>query len=270
MATVAVFGALGFIGHHVALELIRRGHSVRGFDLRGETPFDLETVIPPAQQGDVAIHAAEPGVATDERHAERSLARLRSLLAAPFARVVYVSSAVVYGDDASTPRSEMSNLSPRGVYALSKRTVEEEAMRDPRCTIVRLANVYGIGMAITNVLSDMLAQVGQPGPVRLRDLAPVRDYIHVTDVARAVVTVVENPRQGLFNIGSGRGYSVEQLARIVNEAAGQPERDIVATQPAGRASYLVLDPSKAQRELGWESTIAIETGLTELVRDIVK
>jgi len=270
MATVAVFGAFGFIGHHVALELARRGHTVRGFDRRSSTPFDLDVEIPAAQTGDIAIHAAEPGVATDDGHAERCLGRLRHLIAAPFERIIYISSAVVYGDEAGTPRSEASPTNPRGPYALAKMTVEQEAMREQRCTTVRLANVYGSGMAMTNVLSDMLAQVPRPGPVELRDLAPVRDYIHVTDVARAVTALVENPQPGLFNIGTGRGYSVEQLARIVNVAAGQPGRDIVATLPSARSSYLVLDPSKAQRELGWQSAVTVEAGLTELVREIVK
>ena len=260
-AAVCVLGAAGFIGTHVVAELERRGREVLAPQL------DLDHTTPPAAS--VCIHLAEPSVLHDAAAAERNLARLRRVLGVPFQRIVYVSSAVVYGDRSQEPHREDGTIAPVGAYAAAKAAAEQLCARDSRCVVARLANAYGRGMAPNNVLSDIVHQLGESGPLALRDLDPVRDYIHVSDAARALVELAVSSAAGIFNIGTSRGTSVRELARIACAAAGTPDRPIHATDPRGASSVLVLDVERMRRELGWSPSVAVEQGVAALVKDQV-
>jgi UDP-glucose 4-epimerase len=276
-SAVAVLGAGGFIGRHVVAELVRRGRAVVAIT-DAQPPathapharwlqLDLDESQLDPHGATTCIHLAEPSALADAAAPERNVARARRVLAAPFERIVYVSSAVVYGDRETTPRREAAALAPEGTYACAKVAVERIVAADPRCAVARVANVYGHGMSPDNVLSDILHQVKSPDRIALRDLAPVRDYIHVTDVARALVELAGGSRGGVFNVGTGRGTSVAELAKIACTAAGIAERAVVATSPRDRTSVLVLDAERMRREVGWAPSVTVEQGVAELVRE---
>ena len=258
---VCVLGAAGFIGSHVVAELERRRIPVIAPDL------DLDHTAPPSASA--CIHLAEPSVLRDPAAAERNIPRLRRILGVPFERIVYVSSAVVYGDRSPHPRREDEAIAPTGAYATAKASAEHLCAHDARCVVARLANAYGRGMSPHSVLSDIVRQLGTAGPIELRDLEPVRDYIHVSDAARALVDLAASTATGIFNIGTARGTAVRELARIACEAAGTPDREIHATDPRGASSVLVLDVERMRRELGWSPSVAVEQGVAALVRDQV-
>lgn len=274
---VTVLGAAGFIGSHVVSELVSRGHSVIAVSntppSASQSPsvqwiqVDLDERVPDPCSGTACIHLAEQNVATDEAATDRNLARARRVLAAPFERIVYVSSAVVYGDQRSAPRREDEDVAPAGAYARAKVAVERVVVADPRCAVARIANVYGRGMSSRNVLSDILTQVGTGDAVELRDVDPIRDYVHVTDVARALVELVGVSLRGIFNIGTMRGTSVGDLARIVCAASGEESRRVVAISPRHTSSILVLDVERIRRELGWAPRVTLEQGVADLIRE---
>ncbi len=274
---VAVLGAAGFIGTHVVAELVHRGCRVTGVDGRPRPPaappdvrwlhVDLDQGLKDLEDATTCIHLAEPSALEDAAAAERNIARAHHVLAAPFQRIVYTSSALVYGDERAAPRREDEELDPAGAYARAKAAVERMFLADPRCVVARLANVYGRGMSPRSVLSDILGQLAAPGPLSLRDLAPVRDYVHVVDVARALVDLAVSTARGVLNIGTRRGTSVDELARIACAAAGTPERRVVATSPRHASSALVLDVERIHRELGWSPSVTLEQGIAELVRE---
>ena len=98
---------------------------------------------------------------------------------------------------------------------------------------------------------------------RLRSLAPIRDYVHVGDVARALVDLVAAPLLGIVNIATGIGTSVKALAGMMCAAVGQPERSLVELEPV--SSYLVLAIDRARAELGWTPSIELERGVSDLM-----
>jgi len=254
---VAVLGASGFIGRHVCVELERQQYEV--------VPVQRATVDYAGLDAAACIHLAEPSVLTDPATSIANVERARRVLAAPFRRVVYVSSGGVYGDHATTPRRETDATTASNLYIAAKLEVEGLMRGDARCAIARLGNVYGVGMSSKNVLSEIRAQLDNPGPVRLRSLAPIRDYVHVGDVARALVDLVSSPLFGIVNIATGIGTSVKTLAGMMCAAAEQPERSLVELEPRQVSSNLVLAPDRARDELGWTPSIQLERGVSDLM-----
>jgi UDP-glucose 4-epimerase len=159
------------------------------------------------------------------------------------------------------PHTEDEPLRPGSDYARLKATIEGILAADPRCRIARLANVYGPGMSPQNIFSAILAQVGGSGPIMVRDLAPVRDYVDARDVARGLADLALVPAQpGAYNLSTGRGTSVEKLARLVSP------RPVVDTAPSNRSSTLILSPEKARHVLGWAPAYTLEAGVRDLLK----
>ncbi len=273
--TVFVTGATGFLGRRVVAALRGRGWGVVGVSrsaisgLREVGDYG-DLVAPPG--GAVLVHLAETrnigaAEAAGEAHVIATTGALRRLLDQPWRHVVYASSAAVYGDRVVAPRRTDEKVEPDGIYGRAKLVCEDMILRKGG-TVLRLANLFGTGMATNNVLGDVLNQIDHGHePLTLRDLAPVRDFLWVDDAALAFVAAAERWPGGVLNVGSGRGTSVAALARAVLARVGTPERRLFASAPGGRASALVLDIADTERLLGWRPTTSLEAGLEILLRE---
>ena len=270
--TVLVTGASGFIGSALVRRLRVQGIEAVGVarhpgsDGRTIEVSDYETIAPPA--GATIVHLAEARDVGAVEHASEAMARtlpvVRSILSKGIGRFVYASSAVVYGDRDARPRREDDVAAARNKYAENKLACEREVLARGGA-VARLANTYGPGMAPNNLVSDILRQLRQTGPVELRALAPVRDWIWVDDVADALVAMAVRNASGIYNVGSGEGISAGDLAQELLSIDGQPGRPIVARDKAQVPSTLVLDIAKARRDLEWQPKMSRAVGLTSLV-----
>jgi dTDP-L-rhamnose 4-epimerase len=175
------------------------------------------------------------------------------------------------------PTDEEKPLNPSSVYAINKRDQEEMcltvggAYRIPTVAL-RFFNAYGPRQALSNPYTGVAAifcarLLNDRPPLIFEDGSQKRDFVHVTDVARAVVAAAEKPVGGeVFNIGSGEAVSVldvaEALSRELNKSIAPK---ILAKYRQGDIRHCFADISKAERLLGWEPAIRFATGLPELV-----
>ncbi|HEV2301956.1 MAG TPA: NAD-dependent epimerase/dehydratase family protein [Stellaceae bacterium] len=181
------------------------------------------------------------------------------------------------------PRAERSRFKetdaahPNSPYGVAKLAIENylRLAADQgwlRVTVLRIGNAYGtplppqrrqglIGIAIHHVLR------GEPVPV-YGDLRNVRDWVHLADVGEMVERCLEPRRPfDIFNVGSGRGASTEEVLDLIEKAVGHPIRRqrLVDVDDAHRlVSWAVLDITKAEHELGWRPRIALEDGIRNL------
>lgn len=267
---VTVTGASGFIGQAVVTELRRRGADVVAVS-RGASrcPADVTAFrvadYGDTPAGDILIHLAEPrDVSTVSADMAESAMRTASALARRFHRMVYASSAAVYGDEIGHPRRPDEAIRPASPYARMKHEGERSAL-DRGGVAVRIANVYGPGMAPTSVVSEIVAQVGGVGPLRVRDGEPVRDFLWSEDSARGLVSLATTAVSGVFNLGTGTGVSIAELARHALSIVGEQGRTVTAVAPAGRKSVLVLDPSATTEACGWVPRTGLADGLRMLL-----
>jgi UDP-glucose 4-epimerase len=269
-----VTGAAGFVGRRVTRRLQDDGCAVAPLSRRhaaGTMRVDAYArFVPPA--GAVLIHCAEPrdvaaAEATGPAYVTQTMDMLADLLRHSWRQVVYLSSAVVYGDDQQHPRRPEEAVAPSGVYGRAKLACEGVVL-GVGGIVARLSNVYGPGMAANSVLADILAQIPGRGALRVRDTAPVRDFIWVCDVARAIAALARSGRAGVFNLGTGEGVSIGALAAAALAAGGEADRPVTATAPTGRRSTLVLDITATRAAIGWRPTTTLETGLRRMIQQV--
>jgi UDP-glucose 4-epimerase len=266
---VVVTGASGFLGGVISKKLSDVG--VSSLRVSRQCAFGYLRVAKYADtpSGDVLIHLAEMNnrARVNQLSAEyerESIDTLDALLKQGYGKVIYASSSVIYGDRVCTPHIESDPVSAIDTYTRVKLAAEQSVLS---CggVVVRLANIYGPGMAVENVISNILGQLNQDGPITLQDTSPVRDFIWVEDAAEAIMKMVSERAQGLFNVGTGIGTSIGELARMLLKEVEQSQRQIVSAQPASRPSCIVLDINKAKQDLHWQPSILLNEGLRRLV-----
>ena len=204
---------------------------------------------------------------------------VRALLANGVERMVFSSSAAVYGNPASVPVTEDSPLLPESVYAETKAVMERFlASCDAigmRSVSLRYFNAAGasadssIGedwsMSQNLVPLVMKAILGFSGPLNVfgndyptPDGTCIRDYIHVEDLADAHVKALDYLEQGgaslACNVGTGRGTSVLEVIGIAEQVSGRKVPHVVTSRRAGDPTSVYADPTLVRALLGWKAT----------------
>jgi UDP-glucose 4-epimerase len=297
---VLVSGGAGYIGSVTVAALLDAGHRVTVFDSlehgyraavdaraqlcegrlqdteRLNAAFDAEPV-------DAVVHFAayiEVGesMAAPGRYFANNVAGtielLNAMLAHDVRRLVFSSTAAVYGTPEYTPLDEAHPLRPINVYGQGKLIVEQMlhwygSQAGLRFVALRYFNASGatetLGEAhdpeshlIPNLLAVALGR--KPGAQIFGDDYPtpdgtcIRDYVHVADLAAAHLLALERTERssGVYNLGSGDGYSVREVLEAARRASGHPIPIDMLPRRAGDPAVLVASSALARQELDWQ------------------
>ena len=221
-----------------------------------------------------------------------SVTLFEAMQAAGVKTVVFSSSATVYGDPATVPiREDFPVGATTNPYGRSKLIIEQilgdVAVADPgwHIALLRYFNPVGahksgrIGEDPRGIPNNLMPYISQVAVGRREHLnvfgndyptpdgTGVRDYIHVVDLAQGHVKAVEKLDEGpgvrIWNLGTGHGYSVVEMARAFEKASGRPVPYQFAPRRAGDIAQCYADPARAERELGWKA----RHGLAEMCED---
>lgn len=267
---VVITGAAGFLGVALRHALLASDQiEVLGVSRRSFPGLLTVSDYAETPSGDVLVHLAESSdrlVANSdgEVYEKAAINLLETLGKKGFNRIVYASSAVLYGDRNSSPCKENNPLYITDSYTRIKHSCEEWVIRHGGI-VARLSNLYGAGMAGKNVLSTIVNQLLNSGPITVHDLTPVRDFLWIEDAARALAIMSTSQKSDIFNIGSGVGCSIKQLANSALEAAGQGGRAVLSKEESASRSYLVLNTAKAFTQLGWTPKTTLHQGMVSLL-----
>jgi len=312
MAKVLVTGGAGFIGSSVAIKCIQNGHEVVILDNlssgSNKVLEHLESLGVRAVIGDIrdpysvqrAMHdcdavvhlAAQISVPAsienpqenNSINAEGTQLILDYCKQFDVKRVVVASSAAVYGQGSRLPlREELAGdlLSP---YAQSKWNNEQQIIAsrlDGQNTVaLRLFNVYGPGQrsdggyaAVIPTFIDMM--VNGKAPTINGDGLHTRDFVHVDDVAKLILTIIENQWHALenhvYNVATGNETSLLDLVASIKKGLENNSIDtnnlspVFAEDRAGDIRYSVADVQRVAQDYGWKAAIPLEKGIISLV-----
>jgi len=190
-------------------------------------------------------------------------------LHAPRARVVYPSSAAVYGNVTTLPIREDAPLAPVSPYGIHKRVVEELFALQARhyglsLALVRLFSVYGSGLR-KQLLWEASEKLARGDTRFFGSGAELRDWLHVEDAARLLVQASEHASEGcpVVNGGFGVGVTVRELLAGLFVCYGRDDAPVFTGQPrSGDPHGFVADVSLA-RTWGWQPRVCWEGGLRE-------
>lgn len=321
---ILVTGGAGYIGSHTCVELLEAGHDVVVIDnlcnssrvsldrvalLTGRTVSFVEgdirdpaALMPILERGDIdaVIHFAglkavgesvEIPLTYYQNNITGTLALLEAMAETGVKRLVFSSSATVYGDPHALPITEEFPLSASNPYGRSKLIIEEMLpdiqLADPawNIAILRYFNPVGahesgqIGEDPRGVPNNLMPYIAQVAAGRLEQLSVfggdyptadgtgVRDYIHVVDLAKGHLAALErlqsDPGLMVHNLGTGKGYSVLEMIRAFEAASQKPVAYRVVDRRPGDIAACYADPGLAFRELGWRA----ERGLEQMCQD---
>ncbi|MBV9960133.1 MAG: SDR family oxidoreductase [Acidobacteria bacterium] len=303
MASYLVTGGAGFIGSHLAEELLRRGHSVRIADnfvtgkrhnlahLRGAEVLEGDLAdtcfAERAACGmDYVLHqAAIPSVPrsvedpwpSNRSNIDATLSVLMAARKAGVKRVVYAASSSAYGNTPTLPKREDMPTNPRSPYALQK-LVGEQYCRlftelyglETVCT--RYFNVFGPRQDPSSPYSGVIslftsALLTGNRPVIYGDGQQTRDFTYVANVVSGVLLACEAPNVAgeMMNMATGGRISLNDLVRVLNRIIGTNVSPIYKQSRAGDVRDSQADISKASRLLGYQPIVSLEDGLANTV-----
>jgi len=302
MPAILVTGGAGYIGSHTVHQLLRRGYQVVVADdlskghaksvpdgiLEVCSLFDRAklTEIMRRERVEAVIHfAAFIAVGESTREPEKyfhnntggSISLFGAMAEAGVSKLVFSSTAAVYGNPDAVPIPETAAIRAVNPYGESKVMVEKvlewlDVSRGVRSVRLRYFNACGANNEAglgerhepeTHLIPLILRAVLTGKPVTLfgddyatPDGTCIRDYVHVDDLASAHIAAVNHllggGASGSFNAGTGRGYSVREVVDAVEKVTGKPVPYTMGPRREGDPAQLIADSSKLRGELGWE------------------
>jgi UDP-glucose 4-epimerase len=320
-----ITGGAGYIGSHAVLELLQANHSIIVLDnLSNSSSIALDRVAyitgkqPIFIKGDVrdrklldeifseyvidgVMHFAglkavgeslQQPLAYYDNNVLSSITLCQAMQAAGVYRLVFSSSATVYGEPETMPIAESCPVSmPTNPYGYSKLIVEQIlrdlAISDSRWSMALLRYFNPVGAHISGLIGEdpngtpnnLLPYISQVAIGKLsalsvfggnyptKDGTGVRDYIHVVDLAKghlaALDYIVSNQGVHVWNLGTGTGYSVLDMITAFEQASGRRVPYNIVPRRTGDVALCLADPTKAKRELDWTANL----GLLEMMQD---
>jgi UDP-glucose 4-epimerase len=305
MSKVLVTGGAGYIGAHIAAELLKSGYSIRIYDdfsnglhRRVDGKFrdivdgdmlDRVKLLAALDGIDVVIHlaakkAVEESVKDPLKYYENNVGGTLNLLGAMAAKgvkqLVYSSSAAVYSPNDKEAVLEDDPTAPLSPYGASKLLAEQ------LISSVGLAEqISNISLRYFNVVGSNIAEFGDNSKDNLvpkvflalkngkrpqiygsnyptPDGTCIRDYIHVQDLALAHLAALKKVESGyisqVYNVGSGKGYSVKEMMDQISKSLGRDINPEVSQARAGDSPKLIASIDKIKEQLGWSPKASLE------------
>jgi len=185
--------------------------------------------------------------------------------------VIFPSTCLVYNPKKAKV-AEIDDLSPRDPYSFSKKVCEDLVLFYSKTftipvAILRLFNVYGKFLKENTLFYDVIKQIQDEKTITVNILnnASFRDYIHIDDVVNIFVQIINSRIDGVFNIGSGKGYKPKEIAQLIMNTLGI-RKEIEISDPSVIEEFLISENSSIEKKLKYSSRISILDGIKELIQ----
>ena len=285
---IFVTGGAGFIGTHLCKKLTSL-HKVTVYDdfsnsnkenfpamenvtlIVGDI-LDNPKLLNSMKNHDIVIHLAAKTSVIDSIHNPSNTFQtnvqgtqniLDSSKSNHISKIIVTSSAAVY-KNSNNSVDEVSTIEPLSPYGQSKLDMEKITMQSKiNYSILRLFNVYGNGQT-NGVIANFRKNISENILLTIfGDGKAIRDFIHIDNVVDAIILSIKSA-SGIYNIASGNGTSITNLAKLLIQLSGKNSKIIYKSARVGEIIYSVANIAKSQNELGFNPKIVLNDGLKTL------
>lgn len=207
------------------------------------------------------------------------LGTLNLLMASKFfnvKRILYVSSTEVYGEALTEKIDEKHPLNPKNTYAVSKLAADRlcytyHKEHNIPVVIARIFNCFGPRESEPYVIPEIITQLSKGIAVRLGNIKARRDFTYVTDTCKALIAVLKSdiPNGDIMNIGSGKDYSIEELAYLIGKLMGHKKIKILIEKERLRrfdVNRFCCDNRKLKKYTNWKPQVSLEEGMKKTIK----
>ena len=301
MSRILITGSTGFIGSAVLRQALAAGHEV-GVLLRPghaaprtDSPASTSPASPAVTaltgsmaqppwedlrrfSPDTLIHCAwiaTPGVYLEspenELHAQWSEALALGLVEQGLQQLVVLGTCIEYRMGSARLHETETPLEPTTPYARAKdqlrRRLVERLADHPGVRLAwgRVFYPYGEGEHPARLCSSLISSLRRGDEVVLKTPESTKDYIHISDLAGAILRVAEAHVDGPVNLGTGEGVTIREIAERLATLLGRPDRVRVSNSAAPDPLGFIVADAGRLRKLGWEPKVTLESGLRRLI-----
>ena len=294
---ILVTGGAGFIGRYLAEHLLKNNEitiyddlssstgekisplinkgvkfvkgDILDFKLLSESSKNFDIIIHLAAKSDVSESVIHPEITTSV-NLNGTINVLKCCAQNKIKKIIFASSAAVYGNCKDLPITEESKTEPLSPYGASKLSAENEIKIYASefgfdAIILRMFNVYGVGQndLYSGVISVFLKNIAQNKPLVIYgDGEQTRDFVSIYDIVQAFDHVILSNGVKTFNIASGKSVSINKLAEIL--LAGEKFKVIYKEQKKGDIKNSVVDVTLAEKELGFYAKRSLQDEYSKL------
>ena len=290
MTKILVTGGAGFIGSHLVKKLLKN-YEVIAFDnlstgkisniprevnfIRGDirNKKDLEKIEKTNYVFHLAAQVSVPfSVSNPNIDAEINILGTINLLdwckKNKVEKIIYLSSAAVYGEPRYLPINEKHKTEPISPYGISKLAAEKYLSLLENSIILRIANVYGLNCekGEPGVIPIFISQIKENKPLTIfGDGTQTRDFVNVKDVVRVCISALKyDGKERVFNIGSGKETTINQIVEIFKKFRKNLKVSYLPKRE-GEIYRSFFDISKPKKELKFKPFVDLEKGIKELL-----
>ncbi len=292
---ILVTGGAGFIGKHLVKSLIEKGNVVTIFDncsnaekssvfslmnmgakiIEGDIT-KLEDITNATKEHDVVVHLAakisvEESIKNPSETFHINVDGTRNILMAceknHVRKIIVASSAAVYGESLPEIKlTENSKTNPISPYGESKVIMEHEirefiTKHNINCVILRFFNIYGVGQSpeYAGVITKFIKRIAINKPLEIfGDGMQTRDFVSIKDVINSIYDAIENGKNVIYNIASGKTITIKELAEFMISLSGKNLKIIYSDAKKGDIRFSQADIALAKRELGYSPKYGLE------------
>jgi len=294
---ILVTGGAGFIGRNLAKYLLKNNEIIIYDDLSNSTKenlrplikdgakfvkgdiLDVDLLLEETKNIDLVIHLAAKSDVTESVinpeitinvNLNGTINVLKCCVQNKIKKIIFASSAAVYGNCKDLPIKEESRTEPLSPYGVSKLAAENEIKKYANefgfdATILRMFNVYGVGQneLYSGVISVFLKNIAQNKPLVIYgDGEQTRDFISIDDIVEAFDCAIVSSGLKTYNIASGKSISINQLAEILS--ARKKIKIIYKEQKNGDIRNSVADVTMAEKRLGFYAKRSLQDECSKL------
>lgn len=290
---ILILGGTGFIGSHIVDALILEGHSITVIDrtLKHtqqhqninyiQADFSDKNILSMALKGmDLVIHlisttgpksSNEDPIFDTQSNLINTIQLLEIMRQEHVQRLIYFSSGgTVYGNPLTVPILESVSTQPLCSYGITKVAIENhihmhQELYGLKATILRPSNPYGPRQAhigTQGVIATFVNRMLHKEAITIwGDGSVIRDYIYISDIVSASLAAVKQNITGIFNIGSGRGYTVHEIVTQIESILDT--KAIIKHQPKRNFDIpsIILETTAAHKQLHWKPMIELNEGI---------